>query len=328
MRSLLFVPITVMLALVIAGCGSSASPSATPASQVPASLRPGGVNHVHAIAVAATNPKDLFMGTHYRLYHSTNGGLTWHPLISQMVLSLAWSASHPNELYALSLQKGLLKSTDGGQNWSKMSGGPPPSKATGVVIDNATGVVFAYGLGIYRDSGNRWTSQLPKESIASVAVGAGGSVYAATGDGLFVSHHDGLGWQRVSVIGTQPVIQVVAAQQTAYADAPMQVFKSTNDGNSWKGLNSPQGINFMGVARRHPSEVFGYVGLRGFMASYDGGKTWHASGKGIHYRNFDASTIQVAPSNPNVVYTGAWGVHFYTSHDGGHQWTLAATLKH
>ena len=74
------------------------------------------------------------------------------------------------------------------------------------------------------------------------------------------------------------------------------------------------------------TEVFAEVAQKGFVASHDGGITWHPANNGIHDRNFSASTIRVAPSAPNVVYTGSWGVHFYASRDAGRHWTQTAAL--
>jgi len=48
-----------------------------------------------------------------------------------------------------------------------------------------------------------------------MATGAGGAVFAATVNGLYVSHDDGLHWSTVRAVANQPVIQVAAALQRA-----------------------------------------------------------------------------------------------------------------
>lgn len=317
MRPFLFFPLA---ALVLAGCGNSSSgapPTAAPA-----------LNHVHSIAILPNDPRALYMGAHYHLYKSADGGKRWTQLTKQMMLSLALNVRHPTSLFAVSLQHGLIKSTDGGNTWTPAAPGIAKGNITGVVMDPASQAVFAYGAGVYRSTdGTHWTRSLPKQSVASMAVGTGGDVSMATANGLYVSHDDGLHWSAIAVTANEPVIQVAAADSVAYAVTPVSILKTTDGGHTWHQLGSaPTGVEFIGISPSDPNEIFAEVAGRGFQASYDGGATWHNANRGIHDRDFNAATIRVAPSAPNVVYTGAWGLHFYASHDAGRHWTRTATL--
>lgn len=326
-----------LAALLLAGCGSSNSATgaatgtgtATSSSGGTGSVnQPGGENHVHSILITPTNANDIYLGTHYRLYRSTNGGGSWHALLKQMVLSMALDPNRPTEMYAISLQAGLEKSTDGGQRWTVISAGPAKGKVTGVLFDPTDRAVVAYGYGIYRstDGGNHWTHTLAAESIANVAAGSAGTLYAAAGDGLFISR-DGTHWSSVKIVAGQPVVQVAVSGTVAYADAAVQVLKSTDAGHSWKPLNrAPQGIEYFSVSPSNPNELIGEVAQQGFVVSHDGGASWHPANRGIHDHNFSASTIRIAPSASLVAYTGSWGVHFYATHDGGRYWARVATL--
>lgn len=310
---------------VLAGCGSG-SAAGTPTS-TPAGL---AVNHAHSIVVMPGKPKGVLMGAHYYLYRSADGGKTWHRLVQQMVLSMALDPAHPSTIYAVSLQKGLEKSVDGGAHWSPLAAGIPKGHVTGVAFVPADGAVLAYGVGIYRGTGGgaHWSNVLAKQSIYSVAV-SGATAYAAAANGLYVSHDAGLHWNIVAAIGNQPVVQVAAAGPVAYAVAAVSLMKSTDRGQTWHPLNSaPAGLEFLGVSPTAPQEVFGEIGAQGFVVSRDGGHTWHKANRGITDRNFNASVVRVSPSSPNVVYTAAWGLHFYASTNGGRQWTRTATLTH
>ena len=319
--------VLLLVAVALAGCGSSqsASSSSTGGSSVTLAQ-----NHVHSIVIMPHNPNVLYLGAHYKLYKSTDGGATWHPLTGQMMLSLALDPAHPSTLYAVSSKRGLEKTTDGGRHWKRLAVGGPSGQITGVVFDPVGHIVLAYGLGIHRsvDGGAHWSTELPGKSIGSVAVGSGRTAYASsTEDGIYVSHDGGVHWKRVASIGNQPAVQVVAAQHVAYAVAAIGVFKSANDGRTWNTLaKAPTNIQFLGMSPTDPNEVFGEVGAGGFVASHDGGATWHAANAGLRAQNFSASTIRVAPSSPKVVYTGSWGLHFYASHDGGYHWVQTATL--
>jgi photosystem II stability/assembly factor-like uncharacterized protein len=313
-----------MAAIAIAGCGANSSASSAPTS-TPAAL---AVNHAHSILVMPSNADDILMGAHYHLYKSTNGGKTWHPLVKQMVLSMALDPSHPSTIYAVSLQKGLEKSEDGGAHWKPLSVGTAKGHLTGVSYVPASHVVLAYGVGIYRSAtdGAQWSRVLAKQSIYTIAVGADRTIYAASSNGLFVSHDAGLHWKAVAQIGNQPVVQAAASGRVAYAIAAVALMKSTDDGRTWKPLSSAPSIEFLGVSPTNPSEVFGEVGAQGFVMSRDGGIHWRKANSGITDRNFNASVIRVSPSSPNVVYTAAWGLHFYASQDGGQHWTRTSTL--
>jgi photosystem II stability/assembly factor-like uncharacterized protein len=313
-------------AVALAGCGGGSSASSAPTS-TPAAL---AVNHAHSIVVMPNNPNDLLMGAHYRLYKSTNGGKSWQPLVNQMVLSMALDSTHPSTIYAVSLQKGLEKSVDGGVHWTALSAGIAKGHLTGVSFMPASHVVLAYGVGIYRSApgGTHWSNVLAKQSIYSIAIGADGTAYAASSNGLYVSHDAGLHWKAVAQIGNQPVVQAAASGKVAYAIAAVALMKSTDDGQTWKALTGAPSIEFLGVSPTIPNEVFGEIGAQGFVVSRDGGVHWQKANAGITDRNFNASVVRVSPSSPNVVYTAAWGLHFYASQDAGQHWTRTATLIH
>ncbi|MDQ2741084.1 MAG: hypothetical protein M3Z66_02110 [Chloroflexota bacterium] len=320
-----------IVALVLAGCGSSnSSPSSAPPPSSGNALAAGGQNHVHSILVVPGNKNDLYMGTHYHLYHSLDGGQRWSPLLSQMVLSLAVDPLQPRTLYAVSLQSGLLKSTDAGAHWSVLKGVGGKGTVSGVVVAPATRTILAYGTGIYRstDGGVSWSHVLAGQSLAGVAAG-GGTIYAATPNGLFTSKDGGGSWHFVKAVGNQPAIQVAAAKSYAYVVTPIQLFRTMDGGTHWTAVGAaPQGIEFLGISASQPTELFAEVAGTGYWVTRDGGAHWSHANAGITDHNFSASTIRVAPQAPNLVYTGSWGVHFYRSQDAGRHWARVATLTH
>jgi photosystem II stability/assembly factor-like uncharacterized protein len=177
------------------------------------------------------------------------------------------------------------------------------------------------------DGGKHWTRSYASTSVYNVAPAAGSTVYASTGNGLLISRDNGRHWTAQKTIGAQPVVQVAASGPTAYAITAIGLMKSTNDGATWTTLSSaPVGIEFMTVAPSDPRRVLAEVSQKGFFERSEGGATWR-SASGIHDHKFNGSTVQVASDAPTVAYTGAWGLHVYTTHDGGKHWTQTATLK-
>jgi photosystem II stability/assembly factor-like uncharacterized protein len=329
--------VPVLLVLALAGCGSSnpsasgSSNSGAAASGSAANTAPNAQNHVHSIVIMPHNPNMLYLGAHYRLYKSSDGGKSWHSLTSQMMLSMSMDLAHPSTLYAVSLQKGLVKSTDGGRHWVLAMHGIPKGQVTGVSINPPGRVVLAYGNGLYQSTngGVTWASSLHGDSITSAAFGSGNTAYASSGAGLFVSRDSGRHWKSVHAIGNQPIVQVVASGPVAYAVTAFSVLRTNNGGRTWVTLHkAPIGVEFVGLAPSDPNELLAEVSGKGFYATYDEGATWQRANAGIHDTNFSASTVRVAPSTPTVAYTGAWGLDVYATHDAGRHWVKVATLKH
>jgi photosystem II stability/assembly factor-like uncharacterized protein len=325
------------LSALITGCGSSSSSnsgSGSGSNSGSSSTNPfalGGENHLHSIIVLPSQPNALYLGSHYRLYRSSDGGVHWKPLFGQMMISMVLDPSHPSTIYGATLQSGMVRSTDAGVHWQVVTGGLSKGHVIGVVYDPFTRAVIAYGSGIVRstDGGNTWVTTKPRVHILTMAVGANGTAYATTISGLLVSHDGGVHWKSDPTFGLEPVLTVAAAGSVAYVTTPLGLYQSTDNGRTWKErTKAPQAIEYVGIAPTKPNEVVAEAQGTGLSVSMDGGKTWHAANSGIHDHNFASSTIRVAPSNPNVVYTGAWGLHFYASHDGGRHWVQTATLTH
>jgi photosystem II stability/assembly factor-like uncharacterized protein len=271
------------------------------------------------------------LGSHYRLYRSTDGGVHWQPLLGQMMISMVLDPRHPSRLYGATLQSGLVRSADGGLHWRKVKGGLTKGHVIGVVYDPFTRAVLAYGGGIARstDGGITWATTRPGTHILTMAVGATGTVYATTISGLLISRDGGVHWAQDATFGRQPVLTVAAAGPTAYVTTPFNLYQSSDNGHTWqKRKRAPTAIEFLGIAPGKPKQVVAEAAATGFSVSDDGGKTWQPASGGLKNRNFASSTIRFAPSNPNVAYTGAWGLYVYATHDGGRTWTQTATLTH
>lgn len=318
-------------ALILAGCGSSSSGSGSSSSSSQAAL-----NHVHSLIVMPQQPDVVLMGTHYHLYRSTNGGRSWKPLNPMMMLSMIMDANNNSLLYAVTKQEGLARSTDGGKHWTRIGTSLPKGAVVGIIGDPTARVLIAYGNGAFRssDGGTHWTRVITKQSFTNSAqTQASGCAnpacthfYLGGNNGLYLSSDGGRHWTSSHFLGRQPIVQVAAAQSTVYAVTGLGLARSTDLGQTWKYMKkAPFGIEFVGISPRNPDEVMAEVAGSGFRVSDDGGVTWKKA-TGIHDSDFTASVIRVAPSAPQVAYTGAWGLHVYRTTNGGKRWTQVATL--
>jgi hypothetical protein len=125
-----------------------------------------------------------------------------------------------------------------------------------------------------------------------------------------------------------------------------RAYKSTNGGATWtemtgaRGFAGGQGFYNLGIDidPNNPNNIYivgtlsaqtqaGQVdtGDNGtFIFSHDGGTTWGANPVGLHV---DSHMIGVAPSNPQVLYTGNDG-GVWRSNDGGQHWIDVNTVTY
>jgi photosystem II stability/assembly factor-like uncharacterized protein len=183
-------------------------------------------------------------------------------------------------------------------------------------------------------------------------------IYAAVGpSGVFKSENSGVTWNPVFDRENTVAVGAVAVSQS-YPDIVWVgtgegtsrnsvgigdgVYKSEDGGRTWKhmGLDDTRHISQILIHPTDPDTV--YIGAlghlwgpneeRGVFKTSDGGKTW----KKVLYMNPDTGIADMAmdPSNPLVLYAGAWdyrrkpyhfrsggpGSALYKTTDGGETW--------
>jgi len=186
-----------------------------------------GIGRVDRLAFHPSNPNIMYAGaTAGGLWMTNNDGFSWTPLngyIPQLGVSgIVVDADNPNTLYVLSgdgdsyingglvyqrASIGVLKSTDGGNNWTKISNILPE------------GTTF-YGFKLIQSPGfhNRF--------------------FACTSRGLFRSTDYGVTWARDATVGDIDVfdVEMVPATNWAYAATSARVFVSSNAGTSFTAV--------------------------------------------------------------------------------------------
>jgi photosystem II stability/assembly factor-like uncharacterized protein len=114
----------------------------------------------------------------------------------------------------------------------------------------------------------------------------------------------------------------------------MSFFKSTDSGVSWNTtfFGDSTGYGYcIGMDRTNPSTV--YIGGYSYYSSTyypllykttDGGANWTPCNSGIPSTAYYFNSIAVHPTNPNIVYAGAWSA-IYRSTNAGTSWTSVST---
>ncbi|HKK74763.1 MAG TPA: hypothetical protein VJ953_06815 [Saprospiraceae bacterium] len=297
-----------------------------------------GTGSVGAIAVANNDPQVVYvgMGEHAPrgvmtshgdgMYKSTDGGQTWRHLGLKETQHISRIRIHPKnpdivyvaaqgQLYGPNEERGIYKSTDGGQTWNKV-----------LYVDDRTGgvelsmdtrdpnILYAAmwehqrlpwkvisggpGSGLYKsmDGGQTWTELtegLPEEKgkmAISVSPANNQKVYALIESdsdqekgGLFVSNNAGKSWSRISadhrlVQRAWYYIEVFADPQdenTVYV-LSASALRSIDGGKTWEVLSGTHGdYHDLWINPDNPDNLC-IANDGGAAISYNFGKSWSA----------------------------------------------------
>ena len=188
----------------------------------------------------------------------------------------------------------------------------------------------------------------------------------SVGDGIYKSTDGGANWTNMGLRQSEHIVKILVdptAPNTVYVCVPGKlwsdsdergVYKTTNGGGSWSkmlsGPNASTGCSMLSMDPKDPKTL--YAGMwdfrrqgwtfrsggdgetapsgSGMFKSTDGGGTWsdltEKTAKGLPPKPWGRVTVNVAPSNPKVVYAFIEAVPpknaLYRSDDGGATWSM------
>ena len=276
---------------------------------------------IGAIAVAPFNPNIIYVasgeGLHRPdlsvgngIYKSTDAGKTWTHLglrDGQQIPALAIDPRDPNKIFAAVLghpygpnpERGLFRSTDGGQTWQKAIYKNENTGASDVEIDPSNPDVIYASMWEAREG--PWEDN---------------NEFNGTGGGLFKSTDGGATWNPLTNGLPKDLSQIYVAiapsdsrrlyATVAIASGPLAAYRSDDAGESWaKATEDPRPSGRIGggdlaipkVDSKNADVV--YCASTVTMKSTDGGKTWfgfRGAPGGDDYQN-----LWINPNNPNII---------------------------
>jgi uncharacterized protein (TIGR03437 family) len=298
--------------------------------------------------------------------YKSSGGNNWSPsstgLTTSSVTEFIADPGAANTFYTAG---GVFKTTDGGNTWSR-AGTLPQINGLSVgafafVIDPKTPTTFylATSNGVYKsvNAGQSYELrstglQFPLINALAIDPVTPTTLYAASAFGVFKTTNGGDSWTlsnnglstgpnntgqvyRVSRFAIDPL-----NPSTIYAGADRGVFKSTNGGGNWIGVNSGftnagqpgLGPNITALIVDPLNSTTLYAGVAAFNGSLykstNGGVTWQQSASGLS-ATFGTNTFPVgvnalalAASMPTTLYA-ATSSGVYKSTDGGANWAAS-----
>ncbi|MGN6314130.1 MAG: VPS10 domain-containing protein [Rhodanobacteraceae bacterium] len=273
------------------------------------------------------------------IYKTTDGGETWKYLglpHSEHVAKIAIDPNDSNTVYACvpgklwsdSPDRGLYKTTDGGNSWTLVLKGKNLSTGcSGLSMDSKNPDVLFAAMWDFRRKG--WTFR-----------SGGPSSDAPSASGLFRSADGGKTWTEISHdankgFPTKPYGRIAVTiapsnPQIVYAmveSTDSALYRSDDGGKTWSERDKSQNMVWrpfyfanLIVDPTNPDRLF--KPDLSLIQSTDGGKSFSESGGGMHGDNHDD---WINPEDPKFVIAGDDGGLWF-SHDGGSKWWKANNL--
>jgi photosystem II stability/assembly factor-like uncharacterized protein len=305
----------------------------------------GTADGVTSLAIDPTNSTTLYAGTSLGVVKSTNAGASWvnagNNLPSGTVSRLLIDPSTPSTLYALisninpsfglgANQSAIFKTTDGGNSWTAVNTGFPPSAYISVLAlaPSAPSTVYAF-------------------APAFDPTQSGGPLIG----GLLKSTDGGQSWNTLNTLPGGAFVSYLAidpiSSSTLYAVVNSRLLKSSDGGQSWTALNGlPPNTNVSLVVIDHADPSAVYVASMSFspmgastslFKSTDGGTTWTKINLNIPLGTI-VNAVVLDPMSPSGIYVGGSGLPVglpgppgggasggvFKSTDGGETWNSAS----
>lgn len=195
--------------------------------------------------------------TNYALiYFSADGGETWirqgegQAALKDIDIMDVWAVDE-NTVWAVAVQNVILKTTDGGKNWLRVT---PPSNSSGISLSSISMIgndnIWISGTVVYHsiDGGNSWTTI---QSPVLINKGLQG-IHAINKDIIYA-----------------------AGGKTMTEDG--FIARTIDGGQTWDSIVPANNYNknrWIGVTSSDPNNIIVYGGTSHYVYSNDGGQSW------------------------------------------------------
>ena len=140
----------------------------------------------------------VYAGTTSGLQRSLDGGVTWQRIYAGAVKSVVSSRLHPLQLYAATMDAGLIRSDDGGDSFRPINEGFEGHPVNGLfTASNALFVVGHNGAAAQYPSSTGWQTIKPPDAVIFLAGSSPSQILSASAHALWLSENGGHQWKQI-----------------------------------------------------------------------------------------------------------------------------------
>ena len=277
---------------------------------------PGGtLTSGRAIAFSPSNPNIAYAslgdwGDNGGIFRSSDGGLSWSLVagnedINSVVTQFAIDPNNSNHVLAATYGNGIMRTTNGGANWSPSNIGLSDNFIINIAISSAN-PNLVYALSFWdvwqsNDGGDSW--------------------------GFLTTETDNINNQAIALHPTNSSVAYVGTYQSysTFGYLNSGIYKTTNGGSSFtpqlNGLSDTYVLDVV-VDPNDPNIVYAATWGSGIFRSNDGGITWDQANTGL-WLPFVYTLEAVAGPAGTVLYAGTFysNAALFVSHNQGLGWT-------
>ena len=260
---------------------------------------------VRNVAIHPANPETLFAATSIGggVHFSFNGGLTWTQVADTTasggaIEQIQFDLLRTNYIYAATIDRGVIRSTDGGVDWKRINRGLRSFRCRSLAVVDTVRYVGT-------DSAGIWVSSVND------------TLWHQANTGLTDGDVEGL-------------LSLQGSPSTAWAGTDWGgIYRTDDRGARWAqldgGLLKTSGFSL--AVRTSSHEVYAGLGFGDrFWRSGDQGNTWIRAVQ-LFSHNSEHGVV-ADPVNPQTVYLTAYGQGVYRSDDNGLSWFHPDSLGH
>jgi photosystem II stability/assembly factor-like uncharacterized protein len=293
---------------------------------------------ISALTLGGSNDQMLWLGTSDgELFQSIDGGNSWSKKgldVGALSFTALTLGDTQGQVIFAGTDKGVYRSSDGGENWQALHAGGLGSPIERVhILVNQDGRIWIGGEGgicVSENEGATWQRKnrgLPEEAlVVTVLTLVGDRLYAGTsGYGVFVSNDGGESWDERNrgLVGSSLFVRtlLLTGQKPTTLYAGTQgagVFKSTDRGDTWipvnRGLSDPS-IRALAIAGREEQVLYAAT-WDGVFCLQDDEAQWERAG----LAGMRVQELAIPDAQRDTLIAGTWGKGIFRSTDRGMTW--------
>jgi photosystem II stability/assembly factor-like uncharacterized protein len=190
------------------------------------------------------NDNNIFAGTYYGIFHSTNPDGTNFNKVGLAPFQVNAIIINGNNIFAAASSAGssfpgLAVSSNNGANWAQSSLSTRNSYSLANSGTNIYAGIYDGGFAISTNNGISWTSSTPVSGKINSIAATEAKVFIANGNYIYLSTNNGTNWvRRDDSITNYSVYTLVLRGENILAGTSGGIFLSTNDGSNWAPINN------------------------------------------------------------------------------------------